>query len=401
METIDKVALVKELYNYSYNELAASLHLSGTYSNKLRFDEVFTEDKLDEFSVESHSKLNFLFNRAKPESSKIPSGKQFRFIDLFAGIGGMRLGFEKNGGHCVFSSEIDPYPSKLYEQNFKERPAGDIKKIPASMIPEHDILLAGFPCQPFSLAGVSKSESMGSEHGVKCETRGTLFFDVARIIEFHKPKMFLLENVKNLKGHDKGKTYETIYKVLTEDLGYRVTEKVINANLLVPQSRERIYIVGTLDHDEPFEFPEIRAKRKNDLGDILEDSVDSKYTLTKGTWNALKNHAEKHRKKGNGFGYGLNDGTGYSRTLSARYYKDGAEILIKQRYRRPRRLTPRECARLMGFPNSYKIDSVSDLRAYKCFGNSVVVPIIDRIAKQMIKSSIIQHNIELSLNYEK
>tara|TARA_Y100000768_G_scaffold385064_1_gene370349 strand:- start:2714 stop:3673 length:960 start_codon:yes stop_codon:yes gene_type:complete len=305
---------------------------------------------------------------------------------LAAGIGGMRLAFEKAGGKCIFSSEIDSYPARMYESNFRERPSGDITKIPSELIPKHDVLVAGFPCQPFSLAGVSKRESMGRNHGFMCETKGTLFFDVARIIKDLRPKMFLLENVKNLKSHDRGKTFATIMKILSQELGYNISEKIINSAELVPQNRERIYIIGSLDSQNKFEFPSIKKKKNNCLGNILDVDVHSKYTLTKGTWESLKRHAKYHKLKGNGFGYGLCDETSVSRTLSARYYKDGAEILVKQKNKRPRRLTPRECARLMGFPNSYDISSLSDARAYKSFGNSVVVPVVHILAKEISKN---------------
>ena len=310
---------------------------------------------------------------------------RFDFIDLFAGIGGMRLAFERAGGRCVFSSEYDPYPAKVYADNFGETPAGDITKIDAALIPPHDVLVGGFPCQPFSLAGVSKKNSLGRAHGFECRTQGTLFFDVARIIAAHRPKMFLLENVKNLVSHDRGATFQVIRETLEKDLGYSVRFKVIDAAAVVPQHRERIYIVG-FQSPEAFEFPELKAPhgRKPILSDILmpHSTVDPKYTLSDKLWAALKRHADAHKAKGNGFGFGLVGPENQARTLSARYYKDGAEILIKQRGRNPRRLTPRECAKLMGFPDSFSI-GVSDTRAYKCFGNSVVVPVVETIARAM------------------
>ncbi len=245
------------------------------------------------------------------------------------------------------------------------------------------MLLAGFPCQPFSLAGVSKNNSLDREHGFRDKTRGTLFFDIARILEYHKPKAFLLENVKNLKSHDKGRTWRTIITTL-EGLGYTVYSKVLNARLVVPQHRERVFIVG---FREPvfFEFPVIKD-RKPRLRDILEENVDDKYTLSDHLWNYLQNYAEKHRKKGNGFGYGLADLDGVSRTLSARYHKDGAEILIPQEGKNPRRLTPVECARLQGFPVEYENIVVRDTQAYKQFGNAVAVPIVSLIAIEMIQA---------------
>ena len=292
----------------------------------------------------------------------------------------MRLGFEKAGGRCVFTSEYDKYPASMYRENFGSEVHGDITKIKASDIPPHDVLVAGFPCQPFSIAGVSKKNSLGRSHGFSCKTQGTLFFDVARILEHHRPKMFLLENVKNLRSHDKGRTFRVIVETL-EELGYMVSSQVIDASLRVPQKRERIYIVGARVEyfSTAFTFPQMEKKHRT-LADILIPVADSKYTLSDKLWGSLQAHAEKHRKKGNGFGYGLCTGKSVSRTLSARYYKDGSEILIDQPGRNPRRLTPRECGLLMGFPEDFKIP-LSDTRAYKCFGNSVVVPVIEELAK--------------------
>jgi len=310
------------------------------------------------------------------------SKSSFTFIDLFAGIGGFRLGCERAGGKCVFSSEWDKWAQETYRANFGETPAGDITKVPASEIPDHDILTAGFPCQPFSIAGVTKHNALGNAHGFEHTTQGTLFFDVARIIAEKRPKAFVLENVKNLRGHDKGKTFRVIMETLKDELGYFVYDKTIDARTVVPQHRERIYIVGFRE-PRMFEFPELYDLRPR-ISDILEKNVDEKYTLTDHLWEYLQNYARKHRAKGNGFGYGLVDLDGISRTLSARYYKDGAEILIPQPGKNPRRLTPRECARLMGFPESFQI-VVSDTRAYKQFGNSVVVPVIEAIAKEIVK----------------
>jgi DNA (cytosine-5)-methyltransferase 1 len=315
--------------------------------------------------------------------SRSLKSEKFTFIDLFAGIGGMRFAFESVGGRCVFSSEWNKFSQQTYHANFGEMPEGDITKIKASEIPDHDVLLAGFPCQPFSIAGVSKKKSLDRPHGFDDETQGTLFFDIVRIIRAKRPRAFLLENVKNLKSHDKGRTFETIHRKLKKELGYDVHYKVMDAKSVVPQHRERIFIVGFAEPTE-FEFPEIKEKELR-IRDILEKKVDAKYTLTDGVWNALQRHAENSRKKGNGFGYGMTDLDGISRTMSARYYKDGAEILIPQgRGTKPRRLTPRECARLMGFPDSYKI-VVSNAQAYRQFGNSVVVPLVTEVAKQMFK----------------
>lgn len=333
----------------------------------------------------------------------------FRFIDLFAGIGGLRKGFESIGGECVFTSEWDKFSQLTYQANFRDKHpiAGDITKIHASEIPSHDVLLAGFPCQPFSLAGVSKKNSLGREHGFQCETQGTLFFDVARIIEHHNPKAFLLENVKNLQSHDKGKTFEVIKRTLTEELGYHIDTIVIDAKGFVPQHRERIFIAGfkenmdfkflKSDFPKPQEGPKLESILHNHKENIENPytvkcpdtnklKINDKYTLSDKLWTYLQNYAEKHRKKGNGFGYGLVGPSDTARTLSARYHKDGSEILIKQKDNRPRRLTPRECARLMGFDsgrNAEFIIPVSDTQAYRQFGNSVVVPVIKEIAKVM------------------
>ena len=306
--------------------------------------------------------------------------EKFTFIDLFAGIGGMRIAFEKSGGRCVFSSEWNKFSQQTYEANFGDVPDGDITKIKARDIPNHDILVGGFPCQPFSIAGVSSKKALGRKHGFEDETQGTLFFDIARIIREKKPKAFLLENVKNLKSHDKGNTFRVIMKVLREDLGYDVHYKIVDASSVVPQHRERIFIVG-FRKPMDFEFPKLIDKRPK-LGDILEKNVDGKYTLTDGTWKALQRHKEIHSKKGNGFGYSMADRDSIAKTLSARYYKDGAEILIPQGKKNPRRLTPRECALLMGFPKSFKIQ-VSDNQAYRQFGNAVVVPVVKEIAKSI------------------
>lgn len=322
----------------------------------------------------------------------------FRFIDLFAGIGGLRIGFEAIGGKCVFTSEWDKYAAETYARNFPEDEehvfAGDIREFTRDdtaldMIPEHDVLLAGFPCQPFSIAGVSKKNALGRKHGFLDETQGTLFFDVAQIIRRHRPKAFLLENVKNLERHDKGRTFATIMNVLREDLGYHVHTRVISSEPWVPQKRERIFIVGFLEKTD-FSFDELKVPEKPwpTLGDILEpeDQVPEKYTLTPKLWQYLQDYKAKHNAKGNGFGYGLFGPGDVTRTLSARYYKDGSEILVDRgKGRRPRRLTPAECARIMGFErgNRFWSITVSDTQAYKQFGNAVVVPVIEAIAELM------------------
>ena len=332
------------------------------------------------------------------------SEEQFTFIDLFAGIGGLRKGFESIGGRCVFTSEWDKYAQITYKANFScdHEIVGDIREVNVNDIPRHDFLLAGFPCQPFSIAGVSKKNSLRRSHGFRCNAQGTLFFDVARIIEFHQPNAFLLENVKNLVSHDKGNTFKIIYKTLTEELGYQVDFRVINGKSFVPQNRERIYIVGFKNKNN-FDFnnlilPDISTGPKlksilhnyHGLEEIEErfysaknKGVAEKYTLSNKLWKYLQNYAEKHRLKGNGFGFGLCDENDIARTLSARYYKDGSEILIKQKGKNPRRLTPRECSRLMGFDQEFQSNfkiPVSDTQAYKQFGNSVVVPVIEQIA---------------------
>ena len=307
-----------------------------------------------------------------------------RFIDLFCGIGGFRYAFERAGARCVFSSDWDKYSQITYKENFGEKPHGDINAIASDEVPAHDILCGGFPCQPFSLAGVSKKNSLGRKHGFEDVKQGNLFFEIARILEHRKPAAFVLENVKNLRGHDKGNTFKVIHDTLTQTLGYQVYYKVIDAIGLVPQHRERIFLVG-FKNPRHFEFPKFPAKGPL-LGSILEEDVPAKYTLTDNLWLYLQNYAKKHQAAGNGFGFGLVTGKDTTRTLSARYHKDGSEILVAQSgNRNPRRLTPRECARLMGYPESHKIP-VSDTQAYRQFGNSVVMPVVERIAKSVIES---------------
>jgi len=311
----------------------------------------------------------------------------FSFIDLFAGIGGMRIAFQKTGGKCVFSSEWDKYSQKTYLANFHEIPSGDITKITDEEIPSHDVLVAGFPCQPFSLAGVSKKNSMGRATGFLDKTQGTLFFEIVKILYSKRPKAFLLENVKNLMGHDKGNTWRIIHEALI-DLDYQIFFDVIDGQPYVPQHRERIFIVGfdkkRYGEKAKFSFDIKKGADKPKLKDILEKEVADKYTLSDNLWNYLQKYAAKHKAAGNGFGYGIADPEGATRTLSARYYKDGSEILIAQNDRNPRRLTPRECARLQGFDEDYKI-VVSDTQAYRQFGNSVVVPLVFEIAERIVK----------------
>lgn len=319
-----------------------------------------------------------------------PANPCFKFIDLFAGIGGFRLAFQNLGGHCVFSSEWNNYAKKTYEANFGEVPFGDITKINANSIPNHDILIAGFPCQPFSIAGVSKKNALGRAHGFKDETQGTLFFDIVRILEAKRPKMFLLENVKNLKSHDKGNTFKIIKGAL-EELGYSFHFQILDGKHFVPQHRERIVMVG-FNRDyfhgrEEFQYPEL-VEANNAIREILIDDPDPKYTLSDKLWNYLQEYAIKHQRNGNGFGFGMTDLNGISRTLSARYYKDGSEILIPQDGINPRRLTPRECARLQGYPDNFIIDAVSDNQAYRQFGNSIVVPLMQAVGANIVQELI-------------
>ena len=330
-----------------------------------------------------------------------PETPKFTFIDLFAGMGGFRLAMQAQGGKCVFSSEWNKYAQKTYFANFGEMPFGDITKdVTKSYIPKYfDILCAGFPCQPFSIAGVSKKKSLGRETGFKDKTQGTLFFDVADIINRHRPKAFYLENVKNLMSHDGGNTFRVIKETLNE-LNYSIHYLVMDGQTYVPQHRERIMIVGfdknVFDGKENFVFPE-QKKATRTMQEILDPSVDEKYTLSDKLWTYLQSYAKKHQAKGNGFGYGIVDLNGISRTLSARYYKDGSEILIPQEGKNPRKLSPRESARLMGYPDEYRLDQVSDVQAYRQCGNSVVVPLITAVSEQIIKTiDMYEQHIECS-----
>lgn len=329
-----------------------------------------------------------------PELTRIPfpcvDNPKFSFIDLFAGMGGFRIAMQTQGGKCVFSSEWNEFAKKTYLANFGEVPFGDItKERTKSFIPEKfDILCAGFPCQPFSIAGVSKKNSLGRATGFKDKTQGTLFFDVADIINRHRPKAFFLENVKNLTSHDKGNTFRVIKETL-EELNYSIHYQVMDGQTYVPQHRERIMIVGfdknVFKGKEKFVFPEQHPATRA-VKEILDPNIEDKYTLSDKLWTYLQNYAEKHKAKGNGFGYGLVDLNGITRTLSARYYKDGSEILIPQTGdRNPRRLSPRECARLMGYPDEYILSAVSDVQAYRQCGNSVVVPLITAVSEQITK----------------
>ncbi|TXL12698.1 DNA (cytosine-5-)-methyltransferase, partial [Methylococcaceae bacterium HT4] len=356
--------------------------------------------------------MDWLVYQSENKNRSLPVlNEKFRFIDLFAGIGGLRRGFESIGGKCVYTSEWNEYSKQTYLANFvcDHEIDGDITKVPVENIPFHDVLVAGFPCQPFSIAGVSKKNSLGVAHGFRCEAQGTLFFDVARIIEHHKPKTFLLENVKNLVSHNKGNTFKVIRDTLEKELGYNISWKVINGKGFVPQNRERIFIVGfreDVDFDFDFDFenivipnplegPKIGTILHPENGSETEEkrftegdkaTVLNKYTLSDKLWSFLQGYSAKHKAKGNGFGFGMVEKNDVARTLSARYYKDGSEILVKQEGKNPRRLTPRECARLMGFDSpdgSNFIIPVSDTQAYKQFGNSVVVPVVKTVAQYM------------------
>ena len=330
-------------------------------------------------------------------NTRCPANQQegFRFIDIFAGIGGLRRPFEEIGGRCVFTSEWDRFCKETYTANFPE-PAdsdhefvGDIRPYAdkPETVPLHDVLLAGFPCQPFSIAGVSKKNALGQPHGFLCDTQGTLFYDLAKIIDHHRPPAFLLENVKNLERHDGGQTFATIMHVLESELGYSVKTRVVDSSPWVPQKRERIFMVGFRE-PTAFDFDElaIPTGRAPTLRTVLDTEVNSKYTLTKHLWNYLQDYKKRHRSAGNGFGYSLFGADDVARTLSARYYKDGSEILIRQVGRRPRRQTPRECARLMGFEKPGRAEfriPVSDTQAYRQFGNAVVVPVVRAVAQLM------------------
>ena len=345
-----------------------------------------------------------------PAKTDMPGEEpNFRFVDLFAGIGGIRRGFETIGGKCVFTCEWDRYCQTTYRANFPDDDhdiASDIRKVVASDVPDHDVLLAGFPCQPFSIAGVSKKNALNRPHGFACDTQGTLFFDVERILEEKRPAAFVLENVKNLLNHDKGQTFAVIRRVLSEKLKYDIDFRVVNAKSWVPQHRERIFIVGIRrDLDVKFTFddfvapdpregpklksilhPEDGSERAEAPFTLGEGMVAAKYTLTEHLWKYLQGYAEKHRLRGNGFGFGRFGPGDVARTLSARYYKDGSEILISRGDDIPRRLTPRECARLMGFDAPGRSDfliKVSDMQAYKQFGNSVAVPAVAAVASYL------------------
>lgn len=350
-----------------------------------------------------------------------PRKPDFTFIDLFAGIGGIRRGFESRNGRCVFTSEWDDHARRTYKANFPDSDdiAGDITKVDPKDIPNHDLLLAGFPCQPFSLAGVSKKNSLGRKHGFLDETQGTLFFNIVSILKEKKPRAFLLENVKNLRSHDRGNTYRVIVGALRE-LGYTVHDEVVNAAGWVPQRRERIFLAGFRQPVE-FDFRGLeRPAKAPTLADILHSpdeepeapytenargrtQVSARYTLSDHLWQYLQAYAAKHQAKGNGFGCSVFSPKDVARTLSARYHKDGSEILIQQKGRNPRRLTPRECARLMGFDvkgGEQIIIPVSDTQAYRQFGNSVAVPVVDAIAALMVPRILQPERFPVPSNFQ-
>jgi DNA (cytosine-5)-methyltransferase 1 len=324
---------------------------------------------------------------------------RFRFVDLFAGIGGFRIALERLGGECVFASEWDRNAQRTYMHWFGDEPAGDINQVDPATIPPHDVLAAGFPCQPFSIAGVSKKRSLGQADGFRCERQGNLFFRLCDIVKVVRPPVLILENVKNLASHDGGRTWAIIRQTLEQELGYAVHHRIIDARHYVPQHRERIFIVcfdrGHFgDRAATFEFPEPPTQGRPSLADILEPSPDPRYTLTDHLWSYLQRYAAKHRAKGNGFGFGLVDPSVgdevVTRTLSARYYKDGSEILIDQgQGRNPRRLTPLECARLMGFDAKVRSAEdivVSDTQAYRQFGNAVVPHVVEAVAGEALRA---------------
>lgn len=408
MNTLEKIAesinkfLQKEKYARSaaefthfisnLNNHSRSFYREGAYEFVMDVaEELDPKSRLNKEAIKETLEVYLSEHKLKPA---FPHNKRpdFTFIDLFAGIGGFRLALQGLGGKSVFSSEWDKYSKKTYMANYGELPFGDITKVDEKDIPDHDILLAGFPCQPFSLAGVSKKNSLGRNHGFLDETQGTLFFDIARIIKEKRPKAFILENVKNLRSHDKGRTFAVIMETL-DKLNYQVSADILDAKYYVPQHRERIFIVGfdrnTYNPDMKFSFPEQSGDPLQLIdSNVLLPEVDKKYTLSDKLWDYLKSYAEKHRQKGNGFGFGLADLYGVTRTLSARYHKDGSEILVSQgKNKNPRRLTPEECRRLMGFPEEFRIKDtgVSDTQLYRQFGNSVAVPVVEAVAGRVIE----------------
>ena len=375
MSTSEMIKIKRERFNLTVKEFADAIGLGTDGYKKIKKweDGTLAPDNKELYLIKKFAK-----NRPYAKRNNNPD---FRFIDLFAGIGGIRIPFQELGGECVFSSEWDSFSQKTYKANFDETPSGDITKIATEEIPDFDILLAGFPCQPFSQAGLHKGFN---------DTRGTMFFEIERIIEGKRPKAFLLENVKQLLGHDKGNTF-TVIKEHLEALDYFVDFKVLRAaDFGVPQNRERVYIVGLnkRHYKVPgyykFPFPEPTLKTTR-LGSILEKEVDPKYTISDALWLGHKRRKIENKKKGNGFGFSLfNEDSPYTNTISARYYKDGSEILVEQKGKNPRKLTPLECSRLQGFPEDFIIP-VSNLQAYKQFGNSVAVPVVRAVAEKIIE----------------
>jgi DNA (cytosine-5)-methyltransferase 1 len=374
--------LIRKIPKELKNWIDDQSHSARTSTN------AFLIDLLDNARKGNKGQIELFDSVPATERPKPASGTQvpFTFCDLFAGVGGIRLGLEAVGGNCVFSCEYDKFAQRTYRAWFGELPHGDIRDLDLATMPDHDVLAAGFPCQPFSIAGVSKKNSLGRKHGFLDQTQGTLFFHLAKIIETKRPPVILLENVKNLMSHDKGKTWQVIQDTL-DKLDYETHFQVINAADFVPQHRKRVFIVGfdrkLFKGKSGFEFAPTPEGPKPKFKDILGDAPDPKYTLTDKLWNYLQKYAERHRKKGNGFGFGMTDLEGVSRTLSARYYKDGSEVLIPNGpNKNPRRLTPREAARLMGFPDHLEI-VVSDTQAYKQFGNAVVPPVAESVGRQI------------------
>lgn len=371
-------------------------HYLRTKQRKLKkhaieFSKELLEGYIDEkvTNAVAEEALQYLINFNEDVVFPKPANPKFTFIDLFAGIGGFRIAMQRLQGDCVFSSEWDKMAQRTYYANFGEIPFGDITKPETKKwIPtDFDIICGGFPCQPFSIAGVSKKNSLGRKHGFEDEKQGNLFFHIAEIIENHRPKAFFLENVKNLVSHDKGNTFRVIKETL-EGLGYSFHFKVLNGKHFVPQNRERTFMVGfdkaIFHNKEKFNFPELPEADKK-IKDILERKVEPKYTLTNHLWKYLQDYSKKHKEKGNGFGFGLVDLNGISRTMSARYYKDGSEILIPQKNKNPRRLSIRESARLQGYPDHFIVDAVSMNQGYKQFGNSVVMPLIEAIGEKIVE----------------
>lgn len=385
------------------NKLAWLTHyLQDCLSSKNEKDQAWADDQ-EYYGKAAHYASEYFENGLQtliPFKWDVPypptENPDFTFIDLFAGIGGFRIAMQSHKGKCVFSSEWDKFAQKTYAANFGEVPFGDIRLFTDpktvndekldKLIPNHDVLCAGFPCQPFSLAGVSKKNSLGRSHGFLDETQGTLFFDIARILKIKRPKAFILENVKNLRSHDKGKTFKVIKSTL-EKLNYTVFAKILDGKYYVPQHRERIFLVGfdnEVFNSPKFEFPD-RDKITRSFEEIMEQNVSDKYTHSDKLWKYLQDYAAKHQAAGNGFGYGIAPLDGITRTLSARYHKDGSEILVEQTNKNPRKLTPKECAALQGYDPKKFIIPVSDTQAYRQFGNSVVVPLIQDISSNIVK----------------